>query len=121
MIQKTLFFVLGIFFVRCSSERIMHVGSSSDVVVTVTLTEKEGLQSVWFEANDENFEIIREEIEAVDQIVFGFTCAGEGEYSICVYGESDTICEEGYVENGYRPELEWTGEEIWITSSGVGY
>ena len=121
MIQKTLFFVLGIFLMRCSSERIMDVGSGSDVVVTVTLTEKEGLQSVWFEANDENFQVSRDELEAVDQIVFGFTCAGEGEYSICVYGESDTICEEGYVENGYRPELEWTGEEILITSFGVGY
>ena len=121
MIQKTLFFVLGIFLVRCSNERIMDVGSGSDVVVTVTLTEKEGLQSVWLEANDENFEVIREEIEAFDQIVFGFTCAGEGEYSICVYGESDTICYVGYVENGYRPELEWTGQEIWITSFGVGY
>jgi len=99
----------------------MDVGSGSDVVVKVTLTEKEGLQSVWFKANYENFEISREEIEAVDQIVFGFTCAGEGEYSICMYGESDTICEEGYVENGYRPELEWTGEEILITSFGVGY
>ena len=121
MIQKTLFFVLGIFFVRCSSERIMHVGSGNDVVVTVSLTEKEGLQSVCFEANDENFEVSREEIEAVDQIVFGFTCAGEGEYLICVYGESDTICKGGYVENGYHPELEWTGQEIWTTSFGVGY
>ena len=109
------------FLVQCSSERIMHLGSVSDVVVTVTLTSKEGLQIVWLEASDENFQVSREELEAVGQIVFGFTCAGEGEYSICVYGESDTICYVGYVENGYRPELEWTGQEIWITSFGVGY
>lgn len=121
MIQKTLIFVLGIFLARRSSERIIHVGSGNDVVVTVSLTEKEGLQSVWFEANDDNFEVSRKEIETVDQIVFGFTCAGEGEYSICVYGESDTICASGYVENGYRPELQWTGQELWTTSFGVGY
>ena len=99
----------------------MDVGSGSDVVVKVTLTEKEGLQSVWFEASDEKFQVSREELEAVDQIIFGFTCAGEGEYSICLYGESDTICNGGYVENGYRPELEFTGQEILTKSFGVRY
>jgi len=121
MIQKPLLFAMGLFLLQCQGDQTVYVGTGKDVMVTLNLADKERLLGIWFVTNYEKIEVSKEELDAVEQIVFGFNCEGEGEYSLCVQRDSDTICAGGYVENGYRPELEWTGLEIWTTSFGVGY
>ena len=121
IINLLIFIIVTSVFVRCTNEdSILKLGSGDDVLVSIEVLNKEGINKIAFQANGSTEIASENDLKKYKNISFGFDGKGEGTFKVCVYSLNDTICSEHYVEGGYRPKLKCNAKSIDVESH-IGY
>ena len=121
IINLLIFIIVTSLFVRCTNEdSTLKLGSGDDVLVSLEVLDKEGINKIEFQANGTAEIASENDLKTYKNISFGFDGKGEGTFKVCVYSMNDTICSEHYVEGGYRPRLKCNAKSIDVESH-IGY
>ena len=106
-----LILILNLLFSSCS-EAIEEYTSRDIVIVTLEINDVKKINKINFNGNETNISISKNDLINKKELKFKFPNSGEGVFNLCVENNIDTICVEGYVEGGYRPVLEFKGNEF---------
>ncbi len=100
---------------RKEESKILNVGSGNDVTVTLTIKENTNIEKIEFYSGSDSVTIGKKDIELHDEFIYKFENKGEGTFTTCIFKLNDTICAVDYVEEGYRPKMEFVNDSLKMT------
>lgn len=113
-----LLLLIGIFEACSHHSATLETGDGDDVIIYLEITDTQGIEQIDFRVNGlTNSTLKNTDFIDYTSFSYGLNCGAEGTFELCILSVDDTLCEEFYVEMGYRPQFTCTKDSIITISS----
>jgi hypothetical protein len=105
--------------VSCNSDdRIEGLKSGEILVVTLDISDMDGIEEVSLNTNGNEVRISRDQMGDGKNIKLKTPLLGEGTYRICVYTKMSVLCNaESFAEGGFRPKWKFENKKFEVVES----